>query len=43
MKQDCETSDVIELGCVSADTEGSTFVFEDTEAGMRFKNGLADD
>jgi len=43
MKQDCETSDVIELGYVSADTEGSTFLNEDTEGGMRFKTGLADD
>jgi len=43
MKQDHETNDVIELGCASADTEGSTFIYEDTEGGMRFKNGLADD
>ncbi len=43
MKQNCETDDVLELGCVSTDTEGSTFLNEDTEGGMRFKTGLADD
>jgi len=43
MKQDCETIDVVELGCVSADTEGTNFVFEESEGGMRIHAGLSDD
>jgi len=43
MKQDCETDDVVELGCVSTDTKGGTWVRLDTENSLSMVAGLADD
>lgn len=43
MKQEIETNTVLDLGCVSADTKGSTVAFEDIDSGQRLKQGLSDD
>ena len=43
MKHEIETSPVLDLGCVSADTKGSTVAFEDIDGGQRLKQGLSDD
>ena len=43
MKQDCETSDVLELGCLSTDTKGGNWLYEDSDAGMSLHPGLSDD
>lgn len=43
MKQEIESNDLVNLGCVSTDTEGTNFVIEDSEGGMRLHAGLTDD
>jgi len=43
MKQDRETNHVVALGCVSTETEGGNWLYEDSEGGMSFHPGLADD
>ena len=43
MQQDCETKEVIELGCVSSDTKGGTWIRLDTENSLSMVAGLADD
>ena len=43
MKQDYETGDVLDLGCVSTDTKGSNVFAEDSEGGMRAHAGLTED
>lgn len=43
MKHEIEANDVLDLGCVSTDTKGSTVAFEDIDAGQRLKQGLSDD
>jgi len=43
MKQQCETNEVVELGCVSTDTRGGSWIMLDTENSLSMATGLADD
>jgi len=43
MKQDCETDDGADLGCVSTDTKGGSWVRLDSEGSMSLMTGLTDD
>jgi len=43
MKQEIETTTVVELGSVSAETKGGNFIVEDSEQSQSLKAGLSDD